>query len=106
MNFDSTASELNLRNKVFLEDLFDDDNESASIDGLKTLRLSIGYDWAILDAFEIFNFSFDNGSPAETEALYTRAVQNLKKIAPNLSTVYFDGGYIYNPVDNVGIKHI
>lgn len=35
-----------------------------------------------------------------------RAVQNLIKLAPNLQTVYFDGGYFYSPIENVSFLYI
>jgi len=78
------AKNLDLKEKLYLEDFYDDTDNSPT-ESLEVLTLSI---------------SFDNGSPAENEALYTRAVQNLKKLAPNLKAVHFNGGYVYNPIDD------
>ncbi|KAI6181574.1 hypothetical protein M3Y98_00843500 [Aphelenchoides besseyi] len=81
--FDPEPTELSLEDRVYLEDFYDCDNEPTNV-RLQKLALSL---------------TFENGTPAETEALYIRATANLKKIAPNVQSITFNGGYLLNPID-------
>ncbi|KAI6174952.1 hypothetical protein M3Y97_00978300 [Aphelenchoides bicaudatus] len=87
MNFTAGSAVLDLKEKVFLEDFYyENENEGAKFEDLHNLTLGISFN--------------NNGSPADEEVLYTQAIQNLLKMAPNLKAVHFYGSYVFDPIND------
>ncbi|KAI6239963.1 hypothetical protein M3Y99_00510500 [Aphelenchoides fujianensis] len=82
-HFNPEPTELQLEDKIWLEDFYDCDEEPPNTQ-LRKLALSL---------------SFENGTPAETEAFYAQAIRNLHKIAPQVTSITFNGGFCYSPLE-------
>lgn len=79
--FDTNATELNLEDQIYLED-FENATDGQVNEQVSDLSLSISF---------------------ETGTLYENAVRKLKAAAPNLKHVKFNGGYVYDPEEDVSL---
>ncbi|KAI6220144.1 hypothetical protein M3Y99_01616400 [Aphelenchoides fujianensis] len=77
------SADLDVESKVNLEDFHSADEQPNP--HVKSLALAV---------------SFENGTTAENERFYAQAIANLRKATPNLESVSFDGGYIFNPKED------
>lgn len=83
--FSSTESTVNVEDKVYLEDLANAPSLPPPNSKIENLSLSISFE------------------KTESKDLYEKGVKRLKESFPNVKSVDFNGGYLYDPTEDVSL---